>query len=288
MVLAAGASRRFGRPKQLEPVGPQGEALMDYAMFDALASGASDIAVVIRADTEASMEAHFASRDGLTPRFIHQPPPDAPARTKPWGTGQAMLTALQQVDDTCVILNADDYYGRTAVGASFRNAQSLDPSALQGAVAGYLVAQTLSSAGGVSRARLDTDAQGRLRAVVELVDVRRGQTGIAGLTVDGDRVRLAPDQLVSMNLWTLTPVFQPELERAFARFRARYGRDADREFLITEAATQAIEERDADIAVLPVDEPWFGLTFPDDRTGVVRHLAALTDRGLYPSPLFGV
>jgi len=290
VILAAGISTRYGRLKQLEPVGPAGEALLEYAVHDALRAGFGRVVLVIRRELEAQFRAHLEPRWRATDlRYAYQEltllaPPAAPARVKPWGTAHAVLAAEALVGGPFTVCNADDFYGADAYAALARH---LSRAAVTGeqALVGYALAATLSPHGGVSRGVCETDSAGRLTQVTEVLEAREQNGAITGRDGEGAAVTLVPDAVVSMNLWGFTPAIFPLLREGFAAFLDAHGGDARAEFLISTAVNDLVAAGRIALRVLPTAEAWMGVTYPDDRPAVVARLSALTRAGRYPEPL---
>jgi hypothetical protein len=293
VVLAAGMSNRYGRLKQLEPMGPAGETLLDYGIYDALRAGFSGVALVIRRELEPEFRGHLSRRwPHLHVHLAYQEmtrvpaggPPTA-ARVKPWGTAHAVLAVEGAMDGPFAVSNADDFYGAGAYAALAAHLGTIDPAAPEQALVGYPLRRTLSSHGGVSRGLCETDAHGLLRRVVEMLEVRAAGDQIVGERVDGTACTLAPDGIASMNLWGFTPAIFPLLRERFTAFLRERGGDARAEFLIPTAVNDLVASARMRVRVLPTDEAWMGVTYPEDRPGVVTRLAALVADGRYPQPL---
>ena len=294
VVLAAGMGSRFGGLKQLEAVGPGGATLMDYSVFDALRAGFTSLVFVIREDMEDEFQAFAAQRYGtrVTVRTAVQRLGDAlPAgaqvgeRSKPWGTGHAVLAARERVTGPFVVVNADDFYGEAAfrsVAAFFAESAPAGPP--QWAVVGYRLRDTLSASGGVSRALCRAN-HGWLHSVEELHDLKRDTAGtIHGLN-RGVTVTVDNDALVSMNMWAFTPAVFPVLQDQFAVFHASR-ESSSGEFLIPAAVQAAIELRATRVRVLDAGSRWFGLTYRSDRPAVTVALGELVAAGRYPERLW--
>lgn len=292
VILAAGMGSRFGGPKQLAPLGPHGETMMDYAAYDALRAGFDELVVVTRAELEDQVRAAFTRGlgDRMPVRYVRQRIDDVPEgaristeRAKPWGTGHAVLAAAPAITGPFAVVNADDFYGARsyAIAAAFlRNDGPGEPPTW--AVVGFPLAETLSERGTVNRARLDTGPELWLEHTEEL-------KGIA--SVDGEprigEVQLDPGQLVSMNMWAFTPAIFPALRAAFAAFLATHGREPSSEFLIPTVVSELIAAGRARVRVLPGGGPWCGVTHPEDAPVVRGTLGQLVASGAYPSPLWG-
>jgi len=293
-ILAAGLSSRYGGSKSLDPVGPDGEALLDYAVYDALASGFGAIGLVVRRVTEEALKRRIETRFGraLPVSFVRQEqwplpggrrPPSA--RMKPWGTGHAVLRLASLAPGPFAVANGDDFYGRSSYA---RLAKSLaeNPTGATFHLIGFQLGTTLSEHGGVSRAVCDVDGSGRLVGLEEVLGIESTEEGaLLGRTVDGKRRILQPDSLVSMGLWGFTPAVFPLLEQRFADYLEKHGDDLEREFLLSDAIGEIVSSGEAEVYVHPAEDPWFGMTFREDRDRVEAHIAALVEQGEYPVSL---
>ena len=301
VVLAAGLSRRYGRMKQLDAVGPGGVALIDYAIYDARLAGFSKFVFVIRRELEPAFREHVDRifEDSLTVSYAYQEldspplPQDyslPPQRTAPWGTGHAILAAAAEVDGPFAVINADDFYGASAYGLLADNLASIaGGSDRVFLLMGYRLSQTLSPFGGVSRAICKSDGEGYLREIAEIRDIREEKGRISGVTETGGSVSLEGDQLISTNLWGFTPALFPFLHDGFAQFLAERGAEpgAGAEFLIGTALSGAIAGGEVRVRVIPADSTWLGITHPEDRARVAARLAELVQEGAYPEDASG-
>lgn len=268
VLLAAGMATRFGRLKQLEPVGPNGEAILDLNISDARAAGFDRIVVVIREELEPAFRTHAAQLPGgIATVYVHQCVDDA--RGAPWGTAEAVLCARGSVPDRFAVANADDLYGPEA----FRLLALHLRQAGEWALVSYPVAATLSDAGSVSRALCRVDDSGWLRGLREIYDVRADAGGAVGRESGGVEVRLEADAPVSMNLWGFDGRVFPLFEAAFDRFRAGGGAG---EFLLSDAVGALVADGRARVRVLGTDGGWAGITHPDDLPAVRAYVAART------------
>ena len=289
VILAAGLGSRYGDAKQVAGVGPAGEWLLEYAIHDALATGFTHIVMVIRAELRATLIERLAPHlDGRAALHLVEQTFDAvpagckaPAgRSKPLGTGHALWCCASLLHGPFAVINADDYYGRSAfrlLAEHFR--RHANP-----AMVGYRLDATLSSHGGVNRGVCRVDSAGHLQDVTEFIDIDTRDGKLAGNAPDGTRPLLAADTVVSLNCWGLTPDLLPGLEQGLREFLAHAGeRD---EYFLPHAITQYLGAHGEALSVLPSSDAWLGLTYPGDREHVVATIAALHAEGAYPSPLW--
>jgi UTP-glucose-1-phosphate uridylyltransferase len=289
VVMAAGAGSRFGGPKQTTPVGPAGEWLVDYALFDAARAGFDRAVCIIREELAPEFEAlarRAASRIDVT--SVVQRLDDLPAgfephgRQKPWGTGHAVLAVRDVVTTPFAIMNADDFYGAEAY---VRGAEAAEVAAVRGAasVIAMRLDRTLSPHGPVKRGWCQT-RDGKVTRLEEVMGISREGGRLvaagrhAGVAFDGS-------ELVSMNFWVFPPSIFGLLSAKFVAFLRAQGQNADAEFLLPEVVNELIAEGKLDVLAREAPGPWFGLTYQEDRAEVERGLAELTARGVYPSPL---
>lgn len=293
VVLAAGLSSRYGSLKQLDRLGPHGQAIMDYNVFDALKAGFRNVTYVVRPEILDDVETHVASvfGDALPARFVCQRldalpagvrhPPD---RRKPWGTAQAVLIASEEIAGPVGVCNADDLYGPGAF-ALLGDYLRREPVPSDGVLVGYPLLETLPGAGGVARALCHVGREGYLEHVVEVRDIRRRGAWIVGVEGDGTPVELSGDELVSMNLWGFTPAIVAGLRRRFARYLMTWGADADREFFLSTAINELIQSEGSRVRVLHAQDPWLGLTHAEDQEPTRALLRQRIAAGVYPDRL---
>jgi hypothetical protein len=294
VVLAAGMGSRYGGMKQLDGVGPAGETLMDYSVYDAVRAGFTRVVFVIRPEMEEAFHAFAAGRygDQISVTTAHQRLDDLPGgyvvpvgRAKPWGTAHAVLAAEPGVTGPFAVVNADDFYGEpayAAVAQFLQGAAGGTPPAW--AVVGYRLRDTLSESGGVNRGVCHTDADGWLQGIEEVTDItvaRDGYSGRAGPTLRHYDGR----EPVSMNMWAFTPEVFGLLRRGFVRFLHEEGLHR-REYLLPTITQEAVHRGEARIRVLDAGSQWYGMTYPDDRPVVAAALRMLTTSGRYRSPLW--
>lgn len=295
--MAAGMGSRYGGLKQMDPMGPSGETLLDYAVYDALRAGFDRLVFIIRRDFEelfkTKVGAKFASRVRVDYVFqdLNELPPgtsaDPSIRQKPWGTTHAIWSARHVMDGPFVAVNADDFYGRDAyerVGG-FLLSQSAPDKALF-AMAGYRLDRTLSEFGSVARGICVVDANNRLLEVDEMTKIQRIDGVIANRDPSrGERV-LTGAEPVSMNFWGFTPAVFPLIEKRLIAFLQANGRDPKAESYIPVVVSELVKAGEAEVAVLPTDGRWFGVTYTDDKPKVQAALRELVAQGEYPETLW--
>jgi hypothetical protein len=296
VVLAAGVGSRYGGLKQLEPIGPGGATLMDYALYDARRAGFTDAVLVIRPEMDEAVGRFAGERARAFPRIssAHQRLDDVPAgctvpgsRTKPWGTAHAVLAAARAVRTPFAVLNADDFYGAAAFAAVAEFLATADEKPVpEWALAGYRLRDTVPAGdtGGVNRAVCRTDKSAYLTAIEEVMEIEPRDGGFVGRSAAG-AVALNGAELVSMNLWALTPAVFDLLGRAFAAF-LRSGPAPDAELLLPTVFGHAVARGLARVRVLDAGGAWLGVTHKADRAAVSDALRALVAEGRYPERLW--
>jgi hypothetical protein len=303
LVLAAGMGSRYGGLKQIDPVGPSGETVLDYAVFDALRAGFGRVVFVIRRDFEeifrAQIGAKYAGRIAVD--YVFQsldalPPGRTPpaGREKPWGTGHAVWCAREVVREPFAVINADDFYGADSfaqLGRFLRSGaatpRGFDPMSghrvprtvmAQFAMVGFKLANTLSEHGAVARGICAAGAGGHLASITERTGILAAEVG-PGLAFSGD-------EIVSLNCWGFTPALFAGLDRQFGGFLAERGSDLKAEFYLPAAVSAMITNHEATVRVLPTESAWFGVTYREDKPRVVAAIAELVRAGKYPAKLF--
>ena len=308
---------RYGGLKQIDPVGPSGETVLDYAVFDAIRAGFGRVVFVIRREFDQvfreQIGAKYAGR--IEVDYVFQSVdalPEGTARSfnreKPWGTGHAVWCAREAVRENFAVINADDFYGldsfsqlaqflteiaeekspaltasRSPVGQRTRASSGSEQEATSGvpefAIVGFRLANTLSEHGAVSRGVCVTDSAGALRSVTERGGILPDDVG-AGRTFSGE-------EIVSMNCWGFSPALFARLDEQFREFLRTRGDEPKAEFYLPAAVSEMISRGQAHVRVLPTESAWFGVTYREDKPRVVSALAELIRRGLYPETLFG-
>lgn len=284
---------RYGGLKQIDPVGPGGETIIDYSIYDALRAGFGKLVFVIRRDLEQSfreiigqrfekrLPVHYAFQElnDLPPGF--SPPP---ARTKPWGTTQAVLAGQSAIQEPFAAINADDFYGAQALRLMARHLSSGSPDC---AMAGFVLRNTLSDFGSVARGVCEAGPDGYLRSVVELTRIERDGAAAKNTAPDGRVTRLTGEEPVSMNFWGFTPAVFPALRAQFAAFLEKRIQDEKAECYLPTTVNELVATGQARVKLLRTDDPWFGVTYREDRPHVVESIHRLVAKGDYPERLWG-
>lgn len=300
VIMAAGIGSRFGGGiKQLEPVGPNGEIIMDYSIHDALEAGFDKIVFIIRKDLEKDFKEIIGSRiERIAPvAYAYQELDDLPdgfvkpeGRTKPWGTGQAILSIRGLVKDPFLVINADDYYGKEGFRKIHQYmVEQMDAEApvYDMCMGGFILSNTLSENGGVTRGVCQVNPDGTLRDVTETYDIEMKGQGLFASDEKGNPVLISPDQHVSMNMWGFPPSLLEELEQGFPVFLSSLKEgDVKSEYLIPKVVDQLIKAGKANVTVLETRDKWFGVTYKEDKQAVVEAIGRLILSGVYPEKLF--
>jgi len=296
VVLAAGIGARYGGLKQIEPVGPAGEAVLDYSVFDARRAGFGKFIFVVRRDIEQDFRNTFGRRFGgrISIDYAYQEldmvPPGRyalPGRTKPWGTGHAVLCAAPLLNRPFAVINADDFYGAQSfrILASFLKETAPANSRLF-AMVGFQLDRTLSEHGTVARGLCEVDSVGYLASIEELTAIERHSGGARNREAEGIYRELTGKEIVSMNCWGFSPSVLEELRRLFGEFLDRNPGNPKAEFYLPTAVNALIAERRASVKVLPTPSHWFGVTYREDRPVVAESIRALIRGGEYPERLW--
>ena len=292
LIMAAGIGSRFGGGiKQLEPVDASGHIIMDYSIHDAIEAGFNHIIFVIRKDIEAEFREVIGARiaavcaaHGVAVDYAFQDLRDIPGqlpegRTKPWGTGQAVLAAKNLIHTPFAIINADDYYGKDG----FRKVHDYLAKGGEACMAGFVFKNTLSDNGSVTRGICEMDAQSNLTKVVETKNIVKTANG-----AEADGVALDPESLVSMNMWGLTPAFLDVLEQGFVEFFQKEvpQNPLKAEYLIPTFVGQLLQEGQLTVKVLRTDDTWYGMTYKEDVPAVKESFRGMLEKGVYREELF--
>ena len=300
VIMAAGIGSRFGGGiKQLEPVGPSGEIIMDYSIHDALEAGFNKIVFIIRKDLEEDFMEIIGRRiEKIAPvEYAYQELTDLPEgyekpadRTKPWGTGQAILCAKQVIHEPFIVINADDYYGKEGfkkIHEYMVNQMDTESEVFDICMGGFILGNTLSENGGVTRGVCQVDDNGVLVDVTETYELQKDGDVARGRDDDGNPVEVPIGQHVSMNMWGLAPAFLEELERGFPVFLdgLKEG-DIKTEYLLPRIIDRLVRAGRARVTVLETPDKWFGVTYREDKPTVAAAIKELVADGVYPEKLF--
>ena len=299
VVMAAGIGSRFGGGiKQLEPVGPSGEIIMDYSVYDAMQAGFDKVVFIIRKDLEKDFREIIGNRMEkiVETAYAFQELDDLPAgfqrpegRTKPWGTGQAILCCKDLVQEPFAVINADDYYGKEAFVKVHDYLAGEHPACgkMDFCMAGFQLGNTLSENGGVTRGICSVNEDGHLTKVTETKNIVKTPEGAAVKGEDGRLTSVEADCPVSMNMWGFTPEIFEVLENGFAEFLKNLSDPMKGEYLIPTIVDGLIQKQKANVTVLESRDKWFGVTYKEDKPAVVRSFRELIDAGVYREKLFG-
>ena len=300
VIMAAGIGSRFGGGiKQLEPVGPNGEIIMDYSIHDAMEAGFNKVIFIIRRDLEKDFKEIIGHRiEKLLPvEYAYQELEDLPAgyevtpgRTKPWGTGQAVLSVKGMVDGPFLVINADDYYGREGFRrihdymAEHMDSQSENYDICMG---GFVLSNTLSDNGTVTRGVCQVEEEGYLTNVTETYNIQMKEDGLHATDESGAPVTISPSQPVSMNMWGLPASFVQELEKGFPVFldNLKEG-DIKSEYLLPKIIDNLVQNKKARVTVLDTPDKWYGVTYREDKQAVADAIRGLIQSGVYKEKLF--
>lgn len=294
VILAAGMGSRFGGLKQVQPVGPAGELIIEYSLHDAKQAGFDRAVLVIRRDIEADFRASIGRRieNHIAVDYVYQETGDVPSmvqvalasRTKPWGTGHAVLAARHAVTRPFAVINADDFYGAAGYRALARHFSAAPGSC---ALVGYPLRQTLSEHGTVSRGLCAVAADGRLESITELTKIEQTASGARYTDAAGHVQQLTGEETVSMNFWGFTPPVFDQLQRKFESFLVTRGGDPKSEFYLPTAMSELNRSGHADVRLLRSDDAWFGITYREDLPTAQKTIGGLIAAGRYPAPLWG-
>ncbi len=294
-VLAAGMGSRYGGLKQLDGLGPNGETIMDYSIYDAIRAGFGKVVFVIRRVFEADFREKIVSKyaDRIPVELVFQELDNLPAgfkvpegREKPWGTNHAVLMGKDVIHEPFAVINADDYYGRESFQVLADYLKSIEGTEGKYAMVGYRVSNTLSESGSVARGVCETNEQGFLTKVTERTKILREEDGVIRFIEEDGKTALDENTPVSMNMWAFTPDYFRYSEQCFVEFLKEHGNELKSESYIPSLVDELIHSGKATCRVLDTPSRWFGVTYATDRPQVVEKFAQLVKDGVYPSPLF--
>ena len=292
LVLAAGMGSRYGGLKQIEPVGPSGEAIIDYSVFDAIRAGFGKLVFVIRKDIEPAFKEFVGARfeKHIPIEYAYQELDKIPSgfqvpagRTKPWGTTQAVLMTEGMINEPFAMINADDFYG----AESYRVlAEHLKSGSEDYAMVGFVLRNTLSDFGTVARGVCQVSDTGYLTGIVEMTAIARDGNHAKNTDADGKVTSLTGDEPVSMNYWGFTPKIYAQLREHFNEFLKANGNDLKKECYIPNTVNEIIVAGEGKVKVLKSNDPWFGVTYREDHPTVVANIQRLVKEGKYPKKLW--
>lgn len=300
VIMAAGIGSRFGDGiKQLASVGPSGEIIMDYSIHDALEAGFDKIVFIIRKDLEQDFKEIIGNRiEKLADvAYAYQELTDLPegftlteGRTKPWGTGQAVLSIKGLVDGPFAVINADDYYGKECFKNMYRymtEEMDMEKRPYDMCMSGFVLSNTLSENGTVTRGVCQANPDGTLKEVEETYEIRMTPEGLFGADDDGNKIALDANQPVSMNMWGLPASFLDELEKGFPEFLASIPEgNLKKEYLLPQIIDKLVKSGQATVKILNTPDKWFGVTYKEDQEAVEKAIRGLVETGVYNEKLF--
>jgi len=294
LVLAAGIGSRYGGLKQMDQVGPSGEAIIDYSIYDAMQAGFGKMVFVIREDIEKDFKEVFIDKlkDRIEVDYVFQHIDMVPkgvsfssARKKPWGTGHAVLVAEQKINEPFAVINADDFYGSSSyrVMADFlTNSYDIHEYSM----VGYRLDRTLSDNGYVARGVCETNKESYLKIVNERTRIEKENNRILFTDEDGTKTGLTGNETVSMNFWGFNTSVFDYLNKHFIQFMTENSNNPKAEFFIPDMIADLIKKNIARVKVLNTDESWFGVTYREDKPVVIESIRELVKKGIYPSKLW--
>ena len=295
LVLAAGMGSRYGGLKQMDPMGPNGETILDYSVHDAIRAGFGKVVFVIREDFAEAFREGVGSRfsDRIEIAYAFQKIDDLPngievpaGREKPWGTAHAVRAARDVINEPFAVVNADDFYGTNAYQTAADFLTTLANDSTDYAIVGYYLSNTLSEHGGVNRGICTVNDKQLLTKVEEVVNISRKEGGtISGIDLESKEREVGEQDIVSMNFWCFSPAYFQQTETHFNEFLTEHISIPKSECYIPTVVDDFVAKGQATCKVLPTTSSWFGVTYPDDKPMVVAAVADLIKDGEYPSPL---
>lgn len=292
LILAAGMGSRYGGLKQIDPVGPGGEAIIDYSIYDAIRAGFGKLVFVLRKEIEQAFRDAFGERfeKRIAVEYVFQELDKLPAgftvpagRSKPWGTTHAILMAADAIREPFASINADDFYG----AESYRLlAQHLTSSTDDYSMVGFTLNKTLSEFGSVARGVCRVNGEDYLENIVELTSIERAGAEVNNTDAEGRITRLTGDEPVSMNMWGFTPKIFGQLRGRFDTFLRRHGTELKGECYVPSTVGELVAEGEARVKVLRTPNEWFGVTYREDHPRVAANIRRLVQEGVYPERLW--
>lgn len=293
VIMAAGMGSRYGGIKQLDTVGPNGEIIMDYSIYDAISAGFNKVVFILRKELERDFKDIIGKRIEklLKVEYVFQETDLLPdgynpqtGRTKPWGTGHAIYCCKDAIQEPFMVINADDYYGKEAFSLiyNFLNSEANNPDLY--CMAGFILGNTLSENGSVTRGVCKTDNDGYLVDIIETSGIRKEGNKVKAIDNKGRDIELDINSIASMNMWGFKPSIFEELERGFKEFLSTISaEDIKKEYLLPDVVGDLVHRDKAKVKVLNTSDRWFGVTYKEDKDYVVESIRSLIDSGAYPS-----
>jgi choline kinase len=294
LILAAGMGNRYGGLKQLDEVGANGETIMDYSIFDAKRAGFGKIVFVIRKDFAAEFEKKILSKyvNQIDAEYVFQDIGDIPDdcsfnanRKKPWGTGHAVMVAEKAINTPFAVVNADDFYGFNAFRVTAEYLQKIQEMQGKYSMVGYVINNTLSESGYVSRGVCMVDENNILTNVVERTKIERKNGLISYIDANSENETIPDNAIVSMNFWGFTPDYFGYSKQLFAKFLNENYNNVEAEFYIPTVVNNLINTKQAEVKVLETDSKWFGITYAEDKAKTILNIKQLTEKGEYPQKI---
>lgn len=296
VILAAGMGSRYGGLKQIDPITDHGEFIIDFSIYDAVKAGFDKVVFIIKKENYEAFRDTVGARvePYIKVEYAFQDINDIPegftvpeGREKPWGTSHALLCAESFVKDNFAVINADDFYGRDAFIKLAEHLRAIDTESTNYCMIGYILRNTLTENGTVSRGRCETDDNGMLSSITELTKIKTAGNDAQYLDENGNWVDLSGDTVVSMNCWGLTPAIFGELRRGFKDFLSSpKGSEMKSEYYLPGAVDDMMKAGKCDARVYSTTASWYGVTYSEDKEGVKNSLRALMDKGEYPNKLW--
>lgn len=295
LILAAGLGSRYGSLKQIDKIGPSGERIIDYSVYDAVRAGFGKIVYVIRKNIEdefkeiiigslpkeINVEYVFQELDSIETDIKINP-----HREKPWGTGHAVLTASSVIDTSFTVINADDFYGLNSFKLAREFLTSVTEESSEHALIGYKLNNTLSDYGSVSRGICEVDEKNYITSIVERTEIKRDNNCVVFKKDSNNWKKLIGTEIVSMNMFAFNPKVFNKYRESFNSFLMNHGNDPKSEFYLPSVVDELIKSKDGKVKIVETDEQWFGLTYKEDKSIVAERISQLVKQGKYPSKLW--
>lgn len=292
LILAAGIGRRYGGLKQIAPIGPNGETILDYSVYDARQAGFDQLVFVIRRDIETAFRETIGRQfePHIPVKYAYQEVDSLPAgfdvaanRQKPWGTGHAVWVAASLINQPFAVINADDFYGPTSYKLV---ADYLTTGSPHYALVGFKLRNTLSDFGSVARGICQTDAENFVQSVTEITNIEKAGQQARYVDATGQPHTLSGEEIASMNMWGFRPTIFAQLHQHLIEFLHQPGNHQTAEFYLPSAVNNLITHQQAQVKMLPSPDSWFGMTYQQDKKHVVQSIQNLITAGVYPAKLF--